>query len=68
MQEKPSIIDIKSLKVIGIFLGLFGLVLVYAAIISEGSLAMLTNFVAGGLLVLIGSLALLRSRQLSKKL
>ena len=59
--------DRKALMAIGIFMGIFGLALIYASFTTETSLGAWTNIGAGGILLLLAGLCLITSRRLRDK-
>ncbi len=59
--------EVESLGVIGIFLSVFGLVVIVAILFTTTFQGKITNLISGGLLLLCGVIALFKARSKRKQ-
>jgi|GEM_PF-2334849 len=59
--------EVESLGVIGIFLSVFGAVVIFAILFTTTFQGKITNLISGGLLLLCGGIALLKARAKKKQ-
>jgi hypothetical protein len=60
--QKKDSMELESLELMGIFLGVFGLIVAAAAIFPDDWIGKIANLVSGGVLLLIGFWAFLKGR------
>lgn len=60
-------LEFQSLQLMGLFLGIFGIIMIFAVIYPEDLQGKLTNLISGLVLVIIGGAAIIKGRIQSRK-